>query len=126
MSAQNNNDTRVSADQSTIVEGKTPKQYSEKTLGQQNDSTTFTGRRDTLDKKDKSNKPSFHIEASDHEDFLKAAGEGIKPAFMAKVHVLNEAIKEIGMGRFQYELFITAGFGWFADNICERSRTSMT
>ena len=64
----------------------------------------------------------------------RAKREGIKPAFLAKVEVLNEAIKDIGMGRFQYELFVTAGtsfliplqtrssqrlgFGWFADNIC--------
>lgn len=39
----------------------------------------------------------------------KAAMEGIEPAFLAKVHVLNDAIKEIGMGRYQYELFFTAG-----------------
>ncbi len=39
----------------------------------------------------------------------RAKKEGIKPAFLAKVEVLNEAIRDIGMGRFQYELFITAG-----------------
>ncbi|ORX35168.1 major facilitator superfamily domain-containing protein [Kockovaella imperatae] len=58
------------------------------------------------------------VEAQDSSEALKLAhGQGIKPAVMAKVQVLNEAIKEIGMGRFQYELFFTAGFGWFADNI---------
>ncbi len=39
----------------------------------------------------------------------RAKREGIKPAFLAKVEVLNEAIRDIGLGRFQYELFITAG-----------------
>lgn len=39
----------------------------------------------------------------------KAAMEGLEPAFYAKVHILNEAIQEIGMGRYQYELFFTAG-----------------
>ncbi|KAJ7176818.1 MFS general substrate transporter [Mycena filopes] len=43
--------------------------------------------------------------------------EGIKPIFLAKVKVLNEAIAECGMGRYQWELFLSAGFGWFADNI---------
>jgi hypothetical protein len=38
------------------------------------------------------------------------------------VNVLNAALHEIGMGRYQWELFITAGFGWFADNICECER----
>ncbi|KAJ7677924.1 MFS general substrate transporter [Mycena polygramma] len=43
--------------------------------------------------------------------------EGIKPIFLAKVKVLNTAIAECGMGRYQWELFLSAGFGWFADNL---------
>lgn len=42
-------------------------------------------------------------------DEFRAREAGIEPAFLAKVDILNKAIKEIGMGRFQYELFITAG-----------------
>ena len=52
-------------------------------------------------------KGSDQLEPLDHYALAKEAG--IKPAFLAKVDVLNEAIKEIGMGRFQYELFFTAG-----------------
>ncbi|KAF8311953.1 MFS general substrate transporter [Clavulina sp. PMI_390] len=51
------------------------------------------------------------------DDEQMARDQGVKPAFIAKVAVLNNAIKECGMGRYQWELFITAGFGWFADNI---------
>ncbi|KAK7052097.1 MFS domain-containing protein [Favolaschia claudopus] len=47
----------------------------------------------------------------------KAKEEGIKPIFLAKVKVLNDAIAECGLGRYQYELFLSAGFSWFADNI---------
>ncbi|KAJ7665794.1 synaptic vesicle transporter SV2 [Mycena rosella] len=43
--------------------------------------------------------------------------EGIKPIFLAKVKVLNGAITDCGMGRYQWELFFSAGFSWFADNI---------
>lgn len=50
------------------------------------------------------------LEPMDHWALAKEAG--IKPAFLAKVDILNEAIREIGMGRFQYELFFTAG-KWF-------------
>ncbi len=53
-----------------------------------------------------------HVSASSSEVTeweARAKKEGIKPAFLAKVEVLNEAIRDIGMGRFQYELFITAG-----------------
>ncbi|KAJ7182862.1 MFS general substrate transporter [Mycena crocata] len=47
----------------------------------------------------------------------RAQQEGIKPIFLAKVKVLNDAIAECGMGRYQWELFLSAGFSWFADNI---------
>ncbi|KAJ7621376.1 MFS general substrate transporter [Roridomyces roridus] len=52
------------------------------------------------------------------QDLLKKArNEAIKPIFLAKMKVLNDAIADCGMGRYQYELFFSAGFGWFADNI---------
>ena len=34
--------------------------------------------------------------------------------YQAKARILNDAIQEIGMGRYQIYLFICAGFGWFA------------
>ncbi|KAM0746088.1 MFS general substrate transporter [Meredithblackwellia eburnea MCA 4105] len=56
-------------------------------------------------------------EASLRSFELLAKGEGVKPVFLAKVNVLNQAIQECGMGWYQYKLSISAGFGWFADNI---------
>lgn len=56
------------------------------------------------------------------EYMLNAKREGINPAFMAKVVVLNRAMAELGMGRYQWELFFTSGFGWMADNLCEFNR----
>lgn len=47
------------------------------------------------------------IDSSDK--FAGAIEAGIKPAFLAKCELINEAIKEIGMGRYQIELFFTAG-----------------
>ena len=38
----------------------------------------------------------------------------IDPVYQAKARVLNNAIQEIGMGKYQIHLFICAGFGWFA------------
>jgi hypothetical protein len=38
----------------------------------------------------------------------------VDPVYKAKAHALNEAIQEIGMGRYQWYLWIVAGFGWFA------------
>ncbi|OJA13522.1 hypothetical protein AZE42_10522 [Rhizopogon vesiculosus] len=37
------------------------------------------------------------------------------PVYEAKALVLNHAIQDIGMGRYQWYLYFVAGFGWFAD-----------
>ncbi|KAF4617501.1 hypothetical protein D9613_006442 [Agrocybe pediades] len=37
--------------------------------------------------------------------------------YQKKAHVLNEALQEVGMGRYQWALFVVTGFGYFADNL---------
>lgn len=61
------------------------------------------------------------LEALEDDPVRLAAREGIQPVFYAKVLVLNKAMSELGMGRYQWELFVSSGFGWFADNLCEFS-----
>ncbi|KAI1004948.1 MFS siderochrome iron transporter 1 [Podosphaera aphanis] len=39
------------------------------------------------------------------------------PVYEAKAHILNQAIREIGMGAYQWQLFIVVGFGWANDNL---------
>ncbi|KZF18812.1 transporter [Xylona heveae TC161] len=41
----------------------------------------------------------------------------IDPVYEAKARVLNHAIQEIGMGWYQWQLFIVVGFGWANDNL---------
>ncbi|KIP06743.1 hypothetical protein PHLGIDRAFT_24417 [Phlebiopsis gigantea 11061_1 CR5-6] len=41
----------------------------------------------------------------------------VNPVYQAKARLLNAAIQEIGMGRYQWYLFVVAGFGWFADSV---------
>ncbi|MCJ1474193.1 hypothetical protein MMC13_002851 [Lambiella insularis] len=41
----------------------------------------------------------------------------LDPVYAAKAHVLNNAIQEIGMGWYQWQLFIVVGFGWASDNL---------
>ncbi|KAI0641053.1 MFS general substrate transporter [Trametes meyenii] len=41
----------------------------------------------------------------------------VDPVYQAKARVLNAAIQEVGMGRYQWWLFAVAGFGWFADSV---------
>ncbi|KAF8258166.1 MFS general substrate transporter [Lactarius quietus] len=40
----------------------------------------------------------------------------VDPVYHAKARILNHALQEIGMGRYQWGLFAVAGFGWFADS----------
>lgn len=40
----------------------------------------------------------------------------IDPIYAAKAQTLNNAIQQIGMGRYQWELFVLVSFGWAADN----------
>lgn len=42
--------------------------------------------------------------------------DGLDPIYRAKVHCLNRAMQDIGMGRYQWLLFCLTGFGWMADN----------
>ncbi|KAF1947983.1 MFS general substrate transporter [Clathrospora elynae] len=41
----------------------------------------------------------------------------LDPVYEAKAKVLNKAIQDIGMGRYQWQLFIVIGFGWAMDNL---------
>jgi len=41
----------------------------------------------------------------------------LDPVYEAKARVLNHAIQEIGMGWYQWQLFIVVGFGWANDNM---------
>jgi MFS family permease len=52
-------------------------------------------------------------------EFEGALPEGttLDPVYEAKARVLNRAIQEIGMGRYQWQLFVVIGFGWASDNL---------
>lgn len=39
------------------------------------------------------------------------------PVYEAKARTLNGAIQKIGMGRYQWQLFVVVGFGWASDNL---------
>lgn len=34
---------------------------------------------------------------------------------LVKSLLINKAVQDIGMGRYNWQLFILCGFGWFAD-----------
>ncbi|KAH7380596.1 major facilitator superfamily domain-containing protein [Pyrenochaeta sp. MPI-SDFR-AT-0127] len=41
----------------------------------------------------------------------------LDPVYEAKARLLNKAIQDIGMGKYQWQLFIVIGFGWAMDNL---------
>jgi hypothetical protein len=41
---------------------------------------------------------------------------------LGKSKVINKAIQDIGMGRYQWELFVLCGFGWLADKCVYHTR----
>jgi len=45
------------------------------------------------------------------------SASGVDSAYDRKSKVINKAIQEIGMGRYQWELFMLCGMGWLADNL---------
>lgn len=45
------------------------------------------------------------------------AEDGPDATYRAKADILNRAIQEIGMGRYQWQLFVVIGFGWASDNL---------
>jgi MFS family permease len=47
----------------------------------------------------------------------EAAAGGLSSVHDQKCILINKALQDIGMGRYQWLLFCGSGFGWFADNI---------
>ncbi|KAF7587622.1 hypothetical protein BBP40_006986 [Aspergillus hancockii] len=45
------------------------------------------------------------------------ASSGHDSAYDRKAKVINRAVQDIGMGRYQWQLFALCGFGWLADNL---------
>ncbi|BCR91755.1 putative sugar transporter [Aspergillus chevalieri] len=48
---------------------------------------------------------------------LPGDSNGRNAAYTAKATALNRAIQDIGMGRYQWQLFFVIGFGWASDNL---------
>lgn len=54
--------------------------------------------------------------ASEGRETITPTGT-VDPVYEAKAQVLNNAMLEIGFGRYHKALFLVAGFGWMADNV---------
>lgn len=67
------------------------------------------------EKAEKADKASVASSQTREDDVLPDGS--LDPVYQAKAHVLNRAIQDIGMGRYQWQLFVVTGFGWLADNL---------
>jgi MFS family permease len=54
---------------------------------------------------------SYHNDTKHDLDF-----PNVDRKYMAKIKLVNDALQDIGMGRFQWTLFFVTGLGWFFDN----------
>ncbi|KAK1754530.1 hypothetical protein QBC47DRAFT_384162 [Echria macrotheca] len=60
--------------------------------------------------------PEYSIEGLRKE--VRRGGKGEKwTAYEMKSKLINKAIQDIGMGRYNWQMFVLCGFGWFADNL---------
>lgn len=60
---------------------------------------------------------AYTIEGLIAEIDLDIAASGHDTAYDRKSKVINKAIMDIGMGWYQWQLFVLCGFGWLADNL---------
>lgn len=42
---------------------------------------------------------------------------GADEVYEKKIGIMNEALIDLGMRRFQWKVYATTGFGWFVDNV---------
>lgn len=56
-----------------------------------------------------------HLERLRYEIEKDLSASGVNSAYDRKSKVINKAIQDIGMGRYQWELFMLCGMGWLAD-----------
>ncbi|KAI9805810.1 MAG: hypothetical protein M1825_000424 [Sarcosagium campestre] len=59
----------------------------------------------------------YSIEGLRAEIDADIGASGINATYDRKSKIINKAVQDIGMGRYNWQLFVLCGFGWFADNL---------
>lgn len=74
---------------------------------------------DSKDETEVRSTPSLSNELPNEEDLVPTLLQGsIDPVYERKAQVLNTALQDIGMGWYQWQLFlVVGGFGWASDNL---------
>ncbi|GES65219.1 clavaminate synthase-like protein [Aspergillus terreus] len=58
------------------------------------------------------------IEAINDPTIQQFYGSSTTEAYRLKSELVGKCMEEIGMGWFQWKLFVVTGFGWIVDNVC--------
>lgn len=61
--------------------------------------------------------PTIEEIVADLDNDIVIPKDSVDIVYARKAAVLNRAIKDIGMGKYQWQLFIVVGFGWASDNL---------
>lgn len=61
--------------------------------------------------------PTVEEIITDLEKDTVIPADSVDITYARKAAVLNRAIKDIGMGWYQWQLFVVIGFGWASDNL---------
>lgn len=54
------------------------------------------------------------VDDKEHREFY---GGSLTTRYRLKSELVSKCMEEIGMGRYQWELFVVTGFGWITDNL---------
>ncbi|KAI9430545.1 MFS general substrate transporter [Lactarius indigo] len=73
--------------------------------------------RASLSRSEKHKDDSVTTEVAIRAETENVFDDSLDPLYAAKAKVLNDALQEIGMGKYQWYLFIVTGFGWLSDNL---------
>ncbi|RAH54672.1 Clavaminate synthase-like protein [Aspergillus piperis CBS 112811] len=61
----------------------------------------------------------------DDPDVQQFYGSSTTEAYRLKSELVGKCMEEIGMGRFQWKLFVVTGFGWIVDNFASQGISSV-
>ena len=90
----------------------------EKGLGPEVCRTTSTGRGDVI-----TNTVRYRNRTGNEID-ITTVQPGTDKVYEAKVSLLNHAILDLGMGKYQWIMALLTGFGWYTDNVSHPFQTN--
>ncbi|KAL4802004.1 hypothetical protein BDV18DRAFT_167120 [Aspergillus unguis] len=65
------------------------------------------------------------MEVVDDLEMEQFYGSSTSDAYRLKSELVSQCMAEIGMGRFQWKLFVVTGFGWIVDNLASQGIASV-